>query len=101
MRQVGPGPYPAEEEDFPSFSEGLSLRLGDAVEELARLVLFPFLFGGAFIEAAPHRCGAFFLCTFPFLFGGAFIEAKHTTRAAAGWMHFPSFSEGLSLRRPP
>ena len=36
---------------------------------------FPFLLGGAFIEAAnvrATRCGS---STFPFLLGGAFIEA--------------------------
>ena len=35
---------------------------------------------------------------FPFLFGGTFIEAKKTPGAAAHRGHFPSFSEGLSLR---
>ena len=35
---------------------------------------------------------------FPFLFGGTFIEGKKTPGAAAHRGHFPSFSEGLSLR---
>ena len=38
---------------------------------------------------------------FPFLFGGAFIEAF--ARASSSWARvsdFPSFSEGLSLRLP-
>ena len=35
---------------FPSFSEGLSLRALSASHRLERGVLFPFLFGGAFIE---------------------------------------------------
>ena len=35
---------------------------------------------------------------FPFLFGGAFIEAFSLSWAWSGLRHFPSFSEGLSLR---
>ena len=38
-------------------------------------VLFPFLFGGAFIEAVAGLGGIVSPRTFPFLFGGAFIEA--------------------------
>ena len=37
--------------DFPSFSEGLSLRLGEQVGSGVLGCRFPFLFGGAFIEA--------------------------------------------------
>ena len=61
--------------DFPSFSEGLSLRLG--VHEAARPDGhgFPFLFGGAFIEARIIDVQTGRKITFPFLFGGAFIEA--------------------------
>ena len=36
--------------DFPSFSEGLSLRATDDDEDPDTLVAFPFLFGGTFIE---------------------------------------------------
>ena len=37
---------------------------------------------------------------FPFLFGGTFIEAfKLVHGAPLRCIHFPSFSEGLSLRR--
>ena len=37
---------------------------------------------------------------FPFLFGGAFIEAQRCPRGhARSHGHFPSFSEGLSLRQ--
>ena len=36
---------------------------------------------------------------FPFLFGGTFIEAEVVNHeGGTGWVHFPSFSEGLSLR---
>ena len=35
---------------------------------------------------------------FPFLFGGAFIEAFLRSRIAFLHSNFPSFSEGLSLR---
>ena len=61
---------------------------------------FPFLFGGTFIEAfsvpgAHHvpRDG------FPFLFGGTFIEAASEKMPGVARIHFPSFSEGLSLRQ--
>ena len=35
---------------------------------------------------------------FPFLFGGTFIEAEQNKQAEAKAKDFPSFSEGLSLR---
>ena len=43
--------HPAQAHDFPSFSEGLSLRQvkNDFVDPIKNA--FPFLFGGAFIEA--------------------------------------------------
>ena len=61
-------------QDFPSFSEGLSLRDGrvgfnddDAV--------FPFLFGGTFIEGLQRMLKLQKEpMPFPFLFGGTFIE---------------------------
>ena len=36
--------------DFPSFSEGLSLRVQDPAAALIDHAQFPFLFGGTFIE---------------------------------------------------
>ena len=60
---------------------------------------FPFLFGGAFIEAQIKRVSLRNLSQFPFLFGGAFIEALLTTHYLLRAKYFPSFSEGLSLRR--
>ena len=60
--------------DFPSFSEGLSLR--------AKNIGF---------RASSRR--------FPFLFGGTFIEGSMWLGLlAAAVIDFPSFSEGLSLR---
>ena len=60
--------------NFPSFSEGLSLR--------------------------PNAYGLFYdrVMEFPFLFGRAFIEAQDAEQPAQQPRHFPSFSEGLSLR---
>ena len=43
-------PTPTEAKDFPSFWEGLSLRLIRAAG-LTATVIFPFLLGGTFIEA--------------------------------------------------
>ena len=61
---------------FPSFSEGLSLRgVGSVLDYNLRAAVFPFLFGGTFIEGTA-------LC-------------YHNYRL---WADFPSFSEGLSLR---
>ena len=60
---------------FPSFSEGLSLR----VHHLSSVD----------VVAAG----------FPFLFGGTFIEGLRLTAIRwAASLNFPSFSEGLSLR---
>ena len=61
-------------QDFPSFSEGLSLR-------------------GK--EEAPNR---YWTRGFPFLFGGTFIEGRSGVCVEALKSDFPSFSEGLSLR---
>ena len=91
----------AVEADFPSFSEGLSLREPPYQHRGTSPQVFPFLFGGTFIEGMfPVGCR---VCSggFPFLFGGTFIEGGNiptntTTRAG----NFPSFSEGLSLREP-
>ena len=60
--------------DFPSFSEGLSLRRN------------------------PRQAVGFHRVEFPFLFGGTFIEAVWNPVAAIIGVNFPSFSEGLSLR---
>ena len=60
--------------NFPSFSEGLSLR-GLIAQSSGLAAVFPFLFGGTFIEAGISVIRQSFLG------------------------HFPSFLEGLSLRR--
>ena len=60
---------------------------------------FPFLFGGAFIEAAAGDAAATDPHQFPFLLGRAFIEADQPSRQELLDTHFPSFWEGLSLRR--
>ena len=60
-------------QDFPSFSEGLSLR-GPRGRQLHPMPPFPFLFGGTFIEGFSPNL---------------FSEFSR---------NFPSFSEGLSLR---
>ena len=42
-----------------------------------RILAFPFLFGGTFIEAEPITSIVPLIAGFPFLFGGTFIEAVH------------------------
>ncbi len=60
---------------FPSFWEGLSLRLV-SVSLTTWWVIFPFLFGRAFIEARVIIAVDAQQAGFPFLFGRAFIEAR-------------------------
>ena len=84
---------------FPSFWEGLSLRLRhDLVNPVAR-VQFPFLFGRAFIEANPDEAAATLALRISLPFGRAFIEAYLAGILARHVRNFPSCSEGLSLRR--
>ena len=52
-----------------TFIEGIGLAL-----KLDGLGLFPFLFGGTFIEGALFRVDPRTTKPFPFLFGGTFIE---------------------------
>ena len=59
---------------------------------------FPFLFGGTFIEGRLRTLTMRLFSRFPFLFGGTFIEGPLTFSLKARPAHFPSFSEGLSLR---
>ena len=86
--------------NFPSFLEGLSLRPLGAREATGLITAFPFLFGRAFIEA----CEALTQTSltnrrFPFLFGRDFIEAGGCVGVLVVVQDFPSFLEGLSLRR--
>ena len=84
--------------DFPSFSEGLSLR-----ESLCSLTLpaqgaFPFLFGGTFIEGyvawkLNEQAG-----DFPSFSEGLSLRAAAERAVSSSACNFPSFSEGLSLR---
>ena len=68
---------------FPSFSEGLSLRRPPP-QGYALPPAFPFLFGGAFIEADTLSCQRLQQTRFPFLFGGAFIEASSMEGGSLG-----------------
>ena len=107
---------------FPSFSEGLSLRDLGEVDVNSGVVFpflfggtfiegqgqprghrrrppFPFLFGGTFIEGNLSRKGRALKFAFPFLFGGTFIEGFQELQVQCfPYRNFPSFSEGLSLR---
>ena len=59
--------------NFPSFSEGLSLRGPRRTRRCPRQE-FPFLFGGTFIEGMVRCLEELAATEFPFLFGGTFIE---------------------------
>ena len=65
---------------------------------LARLLPFPFLFGGTFIEGLNVELYLDSYTLFPFLFGGTFIEGDWWGLTQMLLCNFPSFSEGLSLR---
>ena len=62
--------------DFPSFSEGLSLRGEYGAHPKESSALFPFLFGGTFIEGQGMQANVIMGWRFPFLFGGTFIEGQ-------------------------
>ena len=85
---------------FPSFSEGLSLRPQRPLSLPRDRPHFPSFSEGLSLRRVRtrhrrRRCAR----GFPFLFGGAFIEAcAWMTRPALSGRDFPSFSEGLSLR---
>ena len=81
LRALCNHPRAAALPNFPSFSEGLSLRALGLFPWAYAPSIFPFLFGGTFIEGSRLQKlirGA--LSGFPFLFGGTFIEgtATHT-----------------------
>ena len=86
--------------DFPSFLEGLSLRRRLVVLSDRRRVDFPSFLEGLSLRPVSRRWLSSSHTGFPFLFGGAFIEASATSRLLQrAKSHFPSFLEGLSLRR--
>ena len=84
--------------NFPSFSEGLSLRLGrSAGWELLRND-FPSFSEGLSLRRKNQAADNQAHNEFPFLVGGTFIEALVEILTSEAKIHFPSFSEGLSLR---
>ena len=81
---------------FPSFSEGLSLRVD--VDRVTILhTKFPFLFGGTFIEGKVPRLIAEPAREFPFLFGGTFIEGKVPRLIAEPAREFPFLFGGTFI----
>ena len=86
-------------EHFPSFSEGLSLRPCDFSDGKRFPGNFPSFSEGLSLRVRFAEHALTSQRRFPFLFGGAFIEAS--TEWAWRWKqkYFPSFWEGLSWRR--
>ena len=84
--------------NFPSFSEGLSLRLLKHTKtQAANSWHFPSFSEG--LSLRPPTLLSFWVTWgFPFLFGGTFIEAAGKDSVELRSADFPSFSEGLSLR---
>ena len=95
VRAIG---YSPSSSDFPSFSEGLSLRHDPWIIRLAHR-LFPFLFGRAFIEACAGLLRALDLpADFPSFSEGLSLRPEEVSPIHFHAPNFPSFSEGLSLR---
>ena len=59
---------------------------------------FPFLFGGTFIEGVPPLLSLLMQKHFPSFSEGLSLRVLHVQPLMHQCMNFPSFSEGLSLR---
>ena len=86
------------EGDFPSFSEGLSLRPGEHLARVRTDREFPFLFGRAFIEARADPDASETTDNFPSFSEGLSLRLPCYMPSSSQVFNFPSFSEGLSLR---
>ena len=84
--------------NFPSFSEGLSLRVRFAEHALTSQRRFPFLFGGAFIEASTEWAWRWKQKYFPSFWEGLSLRGACLQPPRGCVSDFPSFWEGLSLR---
>ena len=82
--------------DFPSFSEGLSLRGPQHRRHQPRMGHFPSFLEGLSLRgeygAQPSESSAF-----PFLFGGTFIEGLRTWRVHGGGGQFPFLLGGTFI----
>ena len=84
---------------FPFLFGGTFIEGANKLEAAHISNVFPFLFGGTFIEGNLSRKGRALKFAFPFLFGGTFIEGFQELQVQCfPYRNFPSFSEGLSLR---
>ena len=101
MRVVGHAGIHVLVPDFPSFSEGLSLRGDGAGYRVAATENFPSFSEGLSLRAPLMDAEESSPKKFPFLFGGTFIEGLAFPVDANRTTYFPSFSEGLSLRASP
>ena len=92
--------------NFPSFSEGLSLRVATKFRHWDSRSGFPFLFGGTFIEGPRKLMSCIYpTAPFPFLFGGTFIEGSSPSGTSNELQEFPflfggTFIEGHFTQRP-
>ena len=91
---------------FPSFWEGLSLRQRESRQLPHWRALFPFLLGRAFIEAISKFPGGAYEAEFPFLLGRAFIEAFRFWNIWGGGGKFPfllgrAFIEAVTAHTAP
>ena len=94
-----PGPGARRWAGFPFLLGRAFIEAPPAFTCTSRSCSFPFLLGRAFIEARSGVGTDLYYGEFPFLLGRAFIEAQSPNRDALGALDFPSFWEGLSLRR--
>ena len=61
-------------------------------------LIFPFLFGGTFIEGKILKARRYELSNFPSFSEGLSLRAASRSTSRKRRCNFPSFSEGLSLR---
>ena len=98
LRDSGDGLIAFCRSHFPSFSEGLSLRVTRPERSTKPRALFPFLFGGTFIEGLSHTGTRPDVKHFPSFSEGLSLRVRPVCRMSVSIEDFPSFSEGLSLR---
>ena len=73
------------------------MRLNPVVLLVVLVTVFPFLFGGTFIEAGVIGVHDKVFGAFPFLFGGTFIEARRRSTPKGAATRFPFLFGGTFI----
>ena len=97
--EASPHTYTPSAKDFPSFSEGLSLRPRTLLPARYRYSYFPSFSEGLSLRLGKRRGSASSARNFPSFSEGLSLRHRAITRPYEAILDFPSFSEGLSLRQ--